>query len=59
MQIARTLAQKIAISLGVAGPLLSGIAVASVSVATVPGAAVVAPTSIAMSYTSAPNMHYN
>lgn len=59
MQIARTLAQKIAISLGVAAPLLSGIAVASATVATVPGASVVAPTSIAMSYSSAPRMSYS
>jgi len=59
MQIARTLAQKIAISLGVAAPLLSGIAVASAAVATVPAASVVAPTSVAMSSNSTPNMHYN
>ena len=59
MQIARTLAQKIAISLGVAAPLLSGIVVASASVATVPGASVVAPTSIAMTYSSKPHMTYS
>jgi hypothetical protein len=59
MQIARTLAQKIAISLGVAGPLLSGIAVTTVSVATVPAASAVAPPGIAMSYNSTPKMSYN
>ncbi len=59
MQIARTLAQKIALSLGVAGPLLSGIAVVSVNVATVPAASAVAPSGIAMSYNPAPHMSYN
>ena len=47
MQIARGLAQKIALTLGVAAPLLSGIAVATVNVATAPAASVVAPAAAA------------
>jgi hypothetical protein len=48
MQIARGLAQKIALTLGVAAPLLSGIAVATVNVATAPAASVVAPAAAAV-----------
>jgi hypothetical protein len=43
MQIARLLAKKIALTLGVASPLLSGIAAVSINMATVPAASVVAP----------------
>ena len=56
MQIARTLAQKIAITVGVAAPLLSGIAVASVNVT---AGSAVAPTVIAMSHNATPGMSHN
>jgi len=42
MQIARTLAQKIVLTAGVAAPLLSGIAVTGTAVAVVPAAPAVA-----------------
>jgi hypothetical protein len=56
MQIARTLAQKIAITVGVAAPLLSGIAVASANVTAGPA---VAPTVIAMTHNATPLMTHN
>jgi hypothetical protein len=60
MQIARLLAKKFALTAGVAGPLLTGIAVVSVNVATVPAATVIAPTStVAMFHNSAPGMFHN
>ena len=60
MQIARLLAKKIALTLGVASPLLSGIAVVSVNVATVPAATAIAPASVvAMSHNGAPGMSHN
>jgi hypothetical protein len=60
MQIARTLAKKIALTAGVAGPLVSGVAIVSLNVATVPAASVVAPvTSIAMYHSSVPGMYHS
>ena len=59
MQIARLLAKKIALSAGVAAPLLSGIAVVSINVATVPAASVAAPaTTVAMFHAPAPGMFH-
>jgi hypothetical protein len=60
MQIARLLARKIALAAGVAGPLLSGMAVVTINVATVPAASVVAPgTSIAMFHDGTPGMFHD
>jgi hypothetical protein len=61
MQIARTLANKFALTLGVAGPLLSGIAIGTTCVLSAPAASVVAPTvaPVAMHYDSTPTMHYD
>lgn len=56
MQIARTLAQKIAITVGVAAPLLSGLAVTSVNVT---AGSAVAPSVIAMTHDAAPLMTHD
>lgn len=54
MQIARTLAQKIALTLGIATPLLFGVAATTASVA---GAPTVPP--VAMSFSSHSNMSFS
>jgi len=59
MQIARLLAKKIALTAGVAGPLLSGIAVVSINVATVPAASVAPGTTIAMMHDGTPGMMHD
>lgn len=59
MQIARLLAKKIALAAGVSGPLLSGIAVVGINVATVPAASVAPATVVAMYHNPAPGMYHN
>ena len=54
MQIARTLAQKIALTVGITTPLLFGVAATTASVAAVPSAPVVA-----MTFNSHSNMTFN